>query len=513
MATGASTADLAVVLIDARKGVLTQTRRHSFIVSMLGVKKILLAVNKMDLVDYSEETFNSICADYREFAKSIGLGDIQAIPLSALKGDNIIAHSELTSWYSGPTMLQHLEDIPVGEARLEAAFRMPVQWVNRPNLNFRGFSGQIASGVIRPGDRIKALPSGKESRIAKIVTYDGDLDCAIAGMSVTLTTEDEIDISRGDVIATAADPCAVADQFQSTILWMADDPMLPGRPYIIKIGAQEATVTPARPKHKINVNTMANEPAKTLELNEIGVCNISLDRDIAFDAYSDNMVMGAFIVIDRMTNNTVGMGLINFALRRASNIHWQLMDINKEARANMKAQKPVVLWFTGLSGSGKSTIANIVEKKLHARGRHTITLDGDNVRHGLNRDLGFTSAARVENIRRVAEVCKLMVSGGLITIASFISPFASERQLARNILEENEFVEIHVDTPLEVAEARDVKGLYKKARAGEIKNFTGIDSPYEEPKSPEIRVNTTESSPEDAADTIIAWLDERKYLI
>jgi bifunctional enzyme CysN/CysC len=349
--------------------------------------------------------------------------------------------------------------------------------------------------------------------VDRIVTFDGDLECAIAGQSVTITTTDEIDISRGDVISTAADPCPVADQFQSTILWMADEPMLPGRPYIMKIGTQEATLTGARPKHKINVNTMLNEPAKTFALNEIGVCNISLDRDIAFDAYSDNMVMGGFIIIDRMTNNTVGMGLINFALRRASNIHWQSMDINKEARANMKAQKPVVLWFTGLSGSGKSTIANIVEKKLHARGRHTITLDGDNVRHGLNRDLGFTNAARVENIRRVAEVCKLMVSGGLITIASFISPFTIERQMARDILEENEFVEIHVDTPIEVAEARDVKGLYKKARAGEIKNFTGIDSPYEPPTSPEIRVNTTERSAEQAADEIIAWLDERKYLI
>jgi bifunctional enzyme CysN/CysC len=513
MATGASTAQVAVMLIDARKGLLTQTRRHSFIVSMLGVKKVLLAINKMDLVDYKQDKFNEIEAEYRTFAASIGINDIQAIPLSALKGDNIIELSERTSWYSGPTMLGYLENVPVGDSELELPFRMPVQWVNRPNLDFRGFSGQISGGVVRPGDRIKALPSGKESRVARIVTYDGDLDVAISGQSVTITTEDEIDISRGDVIVTAADPCQVADQFRTHILWMADDPMLPGRPYIMKIGAREATVTPASPEHKINVNTLAEEPAKTLALNEIGVCNISVDREIAFDPYNENMSMGAFILIDRMTNNTVGMGLIDFALRRASNIHWQSMDIDKAARANMKAQKPAVLWFTGLSGSGKSTIANIVEKKLHARGRHTVSLDGDNVRHGLNRDLGFTAEARVENVRRVAEVSKLMVHAGLITLASFISPFETERQMARTILEEGEFIEVFVDTPLEVAEKRDVKGLYAKARAGEIKNFTGIDSPYEAPSNPEIRVNTTETTAEEAADTIISWLDENGYLI
>lgn len=513
MATGASTAQVAVMLIDARKGLLTQTRRHSFIVSMLGVKKVLLAINKMDLVDYKQDKFNEIEAEYRTFAASIGINDIQAIPLSALKGDNIIELSERTSWYSGPTMLGYLETVPVGDSELELPFRMPVQWVNRPNLDFRGFSGQISGGVVRPGDRIKALPSGKESRVARIVTYDGDLEVAISGQSVTITTEDEIDISRGDVIVTAADPCQVADQFRTHILWMADDPMLPGRPYIMKIGAREATVTPASPEHKINVNTLAEEPAKTLALNEIGVCNISVDREIAFDPYNENMSMGAFILIDRMTNNTVGMGLIDFALRRASNIHWQSMDIDKAARANMKAQKPAVLWFTGLSGSGKSTIANIVEKKLHARGRHTVSLDGDNVRHGLNRDLGFTAEARVENVRRVAEVSKLMVNAGLITLASFISPFETERQMARTILEEGEFIEVFVDTPLEVAEKRDVKGLYAKARAGEIKNFTGIDSPYEAPSNPEIRVNTTETTAEEAADTIISWLDENGYLI
>jgi len=511
MATGASTADVAILLIDARKGVLTQTRRHSFIVSMLGVKNIVLAINKMDLVDYSQAIFDQITADYQVFAEHLGFTRITPLPLSALCGDNVVELSEKTPWYDGVSLLEHLETVPVDADEEDKPFRMPVQWVNRPNSEFRGFSGQISGGVIHPGDRIKSLPSGKESRIERIVTMDGDMDRAISGMSVTLTLEDEIDASRGDVLATAADPCAVADQFEVRILWMADEPMLPSRPYLMKLGTQTVTATPARPKHKIDVNTMDQMPAKTLGLNEIGVCNLSLDRPVAFDPYDENTTMGGFILIDRMTNNTVGMGLINFALRRASNIHWQSMDTDKKARGDQKGQHPVILWFTGLSGSGKSTIANIVEKKLQARGRHTITLDGDNVRHGLNRDLGFTSADRVENIRRVAEVSKLMVDAGLITIVSFISPFESERKMARELVDEGEFLEIHIDTPLEVAEARDVKGLYAKARAGQLSNFTGIDSPYERPQSPEFRFDH-ETSPESAAQTIVDWLDEKNYL-
>ena len=512
MATGASTAELAILLIDARHGLLTQTRRHSFIVSMLGVRKLVLAVNKMDLVDYSEDVFNRIVAEYEEFAKALNVDSITAIPVSALKGDNITEHGANTAWYSGPTMLEHLEAIPVGDHAQERSFRMPVQWVNRPNLDFRGFAGQIASGEIRPGDRVKAVPSGTESTIARIVTYDGDLDLAHAGQSVTITLNDEIDVSRGDVLVAADDPSGVADQFQANVLWMSDKPMMTSRPYIMKIGAREATITPTLLKHKINVNTLAKEPTKTLALNEIGVCNVSIDRDIAFDAYTESRATGGFIMIDRMTNNTVGMGLINFALRRASNIHWEAMDIDKQARAEAKGQKPIILWFTGLSGAGKSTIANLVEAELHKRGHHTISLDGDNVRHGLNRDLGFTEVDRVENIRRVSEVSKLMLDAGLITLSSFISPFRSERKMARDRVESGEFCEVFVDTPLEVAEQRDAKGLYKKARAGEIKNFTGIDSPYEAPENPEIHLDMAELSAEDAAGTVIAWLESRDYI-
>jgi bifunctional enzyme CysN/CysC len=511
-ATGASTADLAILLIDARRGVLTQTRRHSFIVSMLGVRKVVLAINKMDLVGYDQGVYNTILKEYTAFAKVLDIEEIIAIPVSALKGENVLTPSLKMPWYTGPTLMSHLENVPVGDRALYSAFRLPVQWVNRPNLDFRGFSGQVASGSIKPGDRIKVLPSGKESTVARIVTYDGDMEQAISGQSITLTLTDEIDVSRGDVIVEADKPCGVADQFQAQILWMSEDHMLPGRPYLMKIGACEATCTPARPKHKLDVNTLQKLPAKTLGLNEIGVCNLSLDRDIAFDAYAENRSTGGFILIDRMTNNTVGMGLLNFALRRASNIHWQAMDVGKSARAEAKGQKPVILWFTGLSGAGKSTIANLVEKQLHARGHHTIELDGDNVRHGLNRDLGFTAADRVENIRRVSEVAKLMLQAGLICITSFISPFRSERKMARAAVEEKEFVEIFVDTPLALAEERDPKGLYKKARAGEIMNFTGIDSPYEEPVSPEISLNTAELSAEEAADKVILWLEEEGYL-
>ncbi len=512
MATGASTAELAVLLVDARHGLLTQTRRHSFIVSMLGVRKLVVAINKMDLVDYSEDVFNQIVADYAEFAKVLEVDNIVCIPVSALKGDNVTEPGQQTPWYTGPTLLEHLETVPVGDRARENPFRMPVQWVNRPNLDFRGFSGQIAAGEIRPGDSVKSLPSGTESTVARVVTYDGDLDMAHAGQSVTVVLNDEIDVSRGDVLVAGNNPCGVADQFQATVLWMSDKPMMPSRPYVMKIGAREATVTPAQLKHKVNVNTLVKEPTKTLGLNEIGVCNISVDRGIAFDPYTESRATGGFVMIDRMTNNTVGLGLINFELRRASNIHWEAMDIDKAARAEAKQQKPVILWFTGLSGAGKSTIANIVEQRLHARGNHTTILDGDNVRHGLNRDLGFTEADRVENIRRVSEVSKLMVDAGLITLSCFISPFRSERKMARERVEDGEFVEVFVDTPIEVAEQRDAKGLYAKARAGEIKNFTGIDSPYEAPEAPEIHLQMNGESAEDAASVVIQWLEERGYI-
>jgi bifunctional enzyme CysN/CysC len=513
MITGASTADVAVILIDARKGVLTQTRRHSYLVSLIGIRKVVLAINKMDLVGYSEQTFRDIEEQYREFARQIGLTDITAIPLSALRGDNMLHPSEKTPWYRGPTLMGYLETVEIDEtAQHDAAFRLPVQWVNRPNLDFRGFTGTVASGAIRPDERVRVLPSGRESRVARIVTADGDLAEAVAGQSITLTLADEIDISRGDVICKAESPAEVADQFECTIVWMAEEPLLPGRPYLLKLGTSTVSATITEPKYKVNVNTMEHLAAKKLELNEIGVCNLALDRPVPFDAYNANRDTGGFILIDRMTNSTVGAGMLHFALRRAHNIHLQPVDVNKQARAQAKGQQPAVLWFTGLSGAGKSTIANLVEKKLHAMGRHTYLLDGDNVRHGLNKDLGFTEADRVENIRRVAEVARLMVDAGLIVMTAFISPFRAERQLARSLLAEGEFVEIHVDTPLEVAEERDVKGLYRKARRGELRNFTGIDSPYEPPEAPELRLNTTHSTPEQAADAVIAKLHELGFI-
>ncbi len=512
MATGASTADLAVVMIDARKGVLTQTRRHSFIISMLGVRHVVLCINKMDLVDYSQHVFNEIDEAYRAFVQPFGFQSIVSIPVSALEGDNVVAHSERMPWYNGPTLMEHLEAIDVESDDQAKPFRMPVQWVSRPNQDFRGFAGLIAGGQVRPGDRVKVLPSGAESKVARIVTFDGDRELAVAGQSVTVTLADEVDVSRGDVLASAEAPAEVADQFEASLLWMSPSPMLPGRPYVMKIGARTATCTPASPKFKINVNTLEHLAAKKLELNEIGVANISLDRDIAFDAYHDNRETGGFILIDRITNETVGMGLLHFALRRASNIHRQAMKIDKGARAAQKHQKPVILWFTGLSGAGKSTVADLVSQKLHGLNRHTMVLDGDNVRHGLNRDLGFTDVDRVENIRRVGEVSKLMVEAGLIVLVSFISPFRSERRLARSLVEPDEFVEIFVDAPLELAESRDPKGLYAKARAGEIKNFTGIDSPYEAPLGAEIRVDTAKASPEESAEQIVAWLEEKGYL-
>jgi bifunctional enzyme CysN/CysC len=512
MVTGASTADVAIILIDARKGVLTQTRRHSYIASLLGIRHVVLAINKMDLIGYEQSTFDEIVQSYREFAAQIGIEDITPIPLSALRGDNITTRTTNMPWYSGPTLIEYLEGVEVEDLLQRQPFRLQVQWVNRPNQDFRGFSGLIAGGTISTGDRVRALPSGRESHIARIVTQDGDLPQAVAGQSITVTLTDEIDLSRGDVLVHSASPATVADQFQSTIIWMHEEPMLPGRPYLIKIGAQTLGGSLTAPKYKVNVNTLEQLAARQLELNEIGVCNLNLDRPIAFDPYTDNRDMGGFIIIDKLTNDTVGAGLVSFALRRAENIHWQALDVNKHARSSQKGQQACVLWFTGLSGSGKSTIANLVEKRLHALGRHTYLLDGDNVRHGLNKDLGFTDADRVENIRRVAEITKLMVDAGLIVLVSFISPFRSERRLARSLLQAGEFYEVFVDTPLALAEERDPKGLYKKARRGELKNFTGIDSPYEPPENPEIRLDTALLDTQAAAEKILTHLRDAGML-
>ena len=513
MVTGASTADLAVILIDARKGILTQTRRHSFLVSLMGIRHVVLAVNKMDLVGYDQGVFDGIVSDYAAFAERVGLKDVLAIPLSGLAGDNIASVSDNTPWYAGPTLIDHLETVALDADRLQAKpFRMPVQWVNRPNLDFRGFSGLIASGVVRPGDAVRVEPSGRTSTIARIVTRDGDLDQAVAGQSVTLTLSDEVDCSRGDILAAATAAPEVADQFETTLVWMADEPLLPGRPYALKIGARTVSAQITEIRHEINVNTLEERAAKSLPLNGIAVCNLSLDRPIGFDPYSEVPDTGGFILIDRMTNATVGAGMIRFALRRSQNIHWKALDVTKGTRARDLGQKPAVIWFTGLSGSGKSTIANLVEKKLRFEGKHTYLLDGDNVRHGLNRDLGFTDADRVENIRRVGEVAKLMVDAGLIVLTAFISPFRSERRLARELLGAGEFFEVHVDTPLAVAEARDVKGLYAKARSGALKNFTGVDSPYEAPEAPEIVVDTASMTPEVAAEMIVERLRDGGYL-
>ncbi len=512
MVTGASTADVAVILIDARKGVLTQTRRHSYLVSLIGIRHVVLAINKMDLVDFAQPVFDQIVSEYRSFAAQIGIDQITAIPMSALRGDNVLEASTRMRWYQGPTLMSYLETVEIENDLQRKPFRLPVQWVNRPNQDFRGFAGTIASGVIRTGDAIRVLPSGRTSKVARIVSHDGDLDRAVAGQSITLTLTDEVDVSRGDVLTPANEPASVADQFQATIVWMHEEPMLPGRPYLIKLGTRTVTGSITTPKYKVNVNTLEHLAAKQLELNEIGVCNLSLDRPIAFDPYTENREMGGFILIDKLSNDTVGAGLLNFALRRAENIHWQALDVNRHARASLKGQKACVLWFTGFSGSGKSTVANLVEKRLHAIGRHTYILDGDNVRHGLNKDLGFTDADRVENIRRVAEVTKLMVDAGLIVLVSFISPFRSERRLARELMQPGEFFEVFVDTPLEEAEKRDPKGLYKKARRGELKNFTGIDSPYEPPEHAEIHLRTALVSPEQAAEEILTKLRDAGML-
>jgi bifunctional enzyme CysN/CysC len=507
MVTGASTADVAVILVDARHGMVTQTRRHSYLVALLGIRRIVLAVNKLDLVGYSRAVFEVIAAEYRAFADRLGLTDITCVPISALRGDNITVPSPNTPWYGGPSLIGHLEVVDVADESQQRPFRLPVQWVNRPGLDFRGFSGQIAAGTVRAGDRVRVLPSGRESTVARIVTADRDLDEAVAGESVTLTLGDELDVSRGDVIASAGNPPEVADQFECHLVWMHEQPMLPGRSYLMKLATVTAAATVSQPKYTVNVNTLERAAARTLALNEIGVCTIKLDRRIPFDPYTANRDMGGFILIDRLTNATVAAGLLDFALRRAHNIHWQAVEVNKQARGRRKGQRPAVVWFTGLSGAGKSTIANLVERRLHEQGFHTYLLDGDNVRHGLNADLGFTDADRVENIRRVVEVARLMADAGLIVLASFISPFRAERDQARNLLEPGEFIEVHVDAPLAVAEARDRKGLYRKARRGELVHFTGVDSPYEAPDSPEVRLDASGTVPaEVSAEEVVDYL-------
>jgi len=513
MVTGASTSDLSIILTDSRKGVLTQTRRHSYLVSLLGIRHAVLVINKMDLVDYSQDVFQAIEADYRKFAEQLGFGAITVIPVSAVNGDNVIERSTRTPWYQGPSLMELLDTVEVDDARQRLdALRLPVQWVNRPNLDFRGFSGTIVAGTVRPGDEVRIQPSGKVTKVSKIVTMDGPLESATVGQAVTLTLADEVDVSRGDLIVKADSPAEVANQFEATVVWMNEAPLLRGRSYLMKIGTKVVTATISPIKHKVNVNTLEEIATSTLALNEIGVCNLELDRQIAFDPYKVNRDTGGFILIDRMTNDTVGAGMLHFALRRAQNVHWQAQDVNKAARAAIKGQKPCLLWYTGLSGAGKSTIANLVDKRLHSMNRHTYLLDGDNVRHGLNKDLGFTAADRVENIRRISEVAKLMVDAGLIVSSAFISPFRAEREIARYLMPAGEFIEIHVDTPLEVAEQRDPKGLYKKARRGELKNFTGIDSPYEVPENPELRLDTTQLSPEAAAERVVAFLQARGAL-
>jgi bifunctional enzyme CysN/CysC len=507
MATGASTAELAVILVDARKGILAQTRRHSYIAHLLGIRNLVLAVNKMDLVGYSEERWDEIVADYRAFAAEIGLPDFTALPVSGLRGDNVSEPSANMPWYEGPTLLRHLEEVPLDEEGLQRGpFRMPVQYVNRPSHDFRGFCGMIASGTVSRGDAVRILPSARISSVSRIVTLDGDLESAVAGQSVTLTLAEEVDCSRGDVLGAAQDPLEIADQFEAALVWMSEEELLPGRSYLLKIGAATCAATVTEIKHQVNVNTLEKKAAKTLDLNDIGVVNLALDRAVPFAAYAETRDLGGFILIDRLSNSTVGAGMIHFALRRAHNLHWQHLEVTREAHAALKHQQPKVVWFTGLSGAGKSTIANLVEKKLHAMGRHTFLLDGDNVRHGLNKDLGFTDADRVENIRRIGEVARLMADAGLIVICAFISPFRAERRMVRDMLPAGEFCEVYVDTPLAEAEKRDVKGLYAKARAGALPNFTGIDSPYEPPERAEIHIDTLMLTPDQAAERIVAAL-------
>ena len=509
MATGASNCDFAVLLVDARSGVLTQTRRHACILSLLGIRKIAVAVNKMDLVDFDQARFDAIASDFSSFVEPLQFERVTYIPVSALKGDNVIHSGAHLRWYHGPTLLGHLETVDVGHTERERPFRFPVQWVNRPHLDFRGYAGTVASGAIRPGEEVVIHPSGKRAHVARIVTADGDLEQAREGDAVTLTFAEEVDVSRGDLIARADASPSIADQIAARLIWFDEEPMLPGRTYTLKCGCQTTTATISSLKYKLNVDNLDHVAGKTLELNEVGSCNITTARALVFDPYADNGNTGSFILIDRFTNATVAAGMIEFGLRRATNIQWQELFVDKSARASLKEQKPCVLWFTGLSGAGKSTIANTLEKRLHALGRHTYLLDGDNIRHGLNKDLGFTDADRVENIRRVAETAKLFVEAGLIVMVSFISPFRSERRMARDLLQDGEFIEVFVDTPIEVCEARDPKGLYRKARAGLISNFTGIDSMYEAPEKPELKLDTGSSNPESLAEAVLVELRRR----
>jgi bifunctional enzyme CysN/CysC len=511
MATGASTADLAIVLVDARQGVLRQTRRHSIIASLLGIRHVVLAVNKIDLVGFDRELFARIVADYTEFARDLGFASIVPIPMSARFGDNVSRRSTQTGWYAGPTLIEHLETVSV-DAAAEQPFRFPVQYVNRPNLDFRGFAGTVASGSVAQGDVVVVAKSGKRSRVKRIVAQGGDLERAVEGQAVTIVLEDQVEVSRGNMLVAPEARPQVADQFTANLVWFDEHPLLPGRSYILRTETDQANATVTELKYRVDVNSFAHEAAKSLDLNEVGVCNLSTQAAIAFDSFAENRTTGAFILIDRISNATVGAGMILHALRRASNVHWQALDVDKSARADLKHQKPGVLWFTGLSGSGKSTIANLLEKKLHASGRHTYILDGDNVRHGLNRDLGFTDEDRVENIRRVAEVARLMVDAGLMVIVSFISPFRAERRMAREMMGEGEFIEVFVDTPFEECAARDPKGLYAKALSGEIKNFTGVDSPYETPENPEIHLRTLGKSPEEMVELLESWLHERNIV-
>jgi len=506
MVTGASTADLAVILVDARKGILSQTRRHSFLVALTGIRQVILAVNKMDLVGFDRSVFDGIEADYRALAVELGVPDVTCIPLSALRGDNVVSPSANMAWYGGPDLLTCLEQAPLDDSASSGPFRMPVQWVNRPDSTFRGFAGTVVRGALRPGDRVRVLPSGVETAVARIVTADGDVERAEAGQAVTVVLADDVDVSRGDVLCDAQRPATVSDQFEADLVWMHEREMLPGRRYLLKLGAATVNATVTRPKYRVSVSTFEHIAAPTLRLNEIGVANISADRPVVFDPYVESRDLGGFIVVDRITSETVGAGMVHFGLRRADNLHWQQLDVDAPARAAIKGHRPAVVWLTGLSGAGKSTIANALERKLHTRGVHTFLLDGDNVRHGLNRDLGFTDADRVENIRRVGEVCKLMTEAGLVVIAAFVSPFQADRRMARDLLGGATFVEVHVDAPLAVAEARDPKGLYAKARSGRLANFTGVDSPYEPPADPDLRVDTTITPATQAADRIIEHL-------
>jgi bifunctional enzyme CysN/CysC len=512
MATGASNSDVAVLLVDAKNGILTQTRRHAYIVALLGIRHVVLAVNKIDLVDFDEGRFNEIRDAFAEFAESFKFETIVAIPIAARDGDNVIARSERTPWYSGPSFLEHLETVDVEDGSAESALRFPVQWVNRPDRNFRGYAGTLAGGSVGQGDGIIVARTGEEARIDRIVTHDGDLPTAKAGDAVTLTLDREIDVSRGDIFSSLDDRPEISDQIAAHLIWMSGEELLPGRPYFLKIGSRTVGATVSELKHQVDIDTFKLLAAKTLNLNDIGLCNLSLAEPIAFDLYEENRTTGSFILIDRFSNETVAAGMIRFGLRRATNIHWQALDVNKDARARAMGQSPCMLWFTGLSGAGKSTIANLVEKKLHLMGHHTYLLDGDNVRHGLNRDLGFTDVDRVENIRRVAETAKLFVDAGLIVLVSFISPFRSERDLARDLVGEREYLEVYVDASLETVEARDPKGLYKKARAGEIEHFTGIDSPYEPPLSPDIHLDTMQASAEELAEQIVTRLRDGGYI-